>query len=111
VVALQSNHAVNGDPFDLAVVDPVSALIQTTGSMGLTGWNNPTLSRAITHEAGHTVGLAHVRTENLSLNFTKIGLAHVRTENLSLNFTKIGLAHVRTYANRPSESFSLNFTK
>lgn len=48
------DHVPNSDPFDLAVVDPVT----DEGTIQ----NAATIARRIAHETGHTFGLTHVRT-------------------------------------------------
>ena len=47
-------HQPNSDPFDVAYVDPFVN--------GVVGLSNRQIASAVAHEAGHTFGLAHVRT-------------------------------------------------
>jgi hypothetical protein len=53
----------NGDPFDLAFVDPAGNVGKVTDT-----------SAAIAHEAGHTFGLTHVRTDGVSYANDSTGL-------------------------------------
>jgi hypothetical protein len=48
-------HRRNSDPYDLAFVDPAG-----------NGGDPSNIAEAIAHEAGHTFGLAHVRTDGLT---------------------------------------------
>jgi hypothetical protein len=48
------DHVPNSDPYDLAWLDP----IRTNG----TSWDALQISQVVAHEAGHTFGLAHIRT-------------------------------------------------
>jgi hypothetical protein len=50
-------HQPNSDPFDVAYVDPF-----LNGSVV---WTNTQIASAAAHEAGHTFGLAHVRTSGM----------------------------------------------
>jgi hypothetical protein len=59
----KTDHVRNSDPFDLAYVDPYQITDQFGNPMG-----NPTYATTIAHEAGHTFGLAHVRTDGVSFD-------------------------------------------
>jgi hypothetical protein len=51
-----ASHAPNSDPYDVAFVDPAVGLFDPLGVNG-------DIAQAVAHEAGHTFGLAHVRTD------------------------------------------------
>jgi hypothetical protein len=55
-----TDHIRNSDPFDLAYVDPFNVTDANGNDLGPTGY-----AKAIAHEAGHTFGLAHVRTDGV----------------------------------------------
>src|SRR5262249_3405437 len=61
-------HKPNSNPYDRDFVDPVYQ-DPARPKAGRAGWINtstPTaISQSIAHEAGHTFGLAHVRTDKL----------------------------------------------
>lgn len=60
-----STHRPNSDSYDLAFVDPV---FFDAGSGELDSESTSSIARGIAHEAGHTFGLAHVRTDKLMSN-------------------------------------------
>jgi hypothetical protein len=55
-----SDHRPNSDAYDVAYVDPV---FQDAAGGPMKTLSNDTISRYIAHEAGHTFGLVHVRTD------------------------------------------------
>ena len=58
-----TSHTINSDPFDIAFVDP---MVNAGGSPNWTiGQTDAQIAEGIAHEAGHTFGLAHVRTDGL----------------------------------------------
>jgi hypothetical protein len=57
-----NNHTPNSDPYDVTFADPVS---QAPGALFAQSGDNVSISRTIAHEAGHTFGLAHVRSDQL----------------------------------------------
>jgi hypothetical protein len=56
-----STHQPNSDGFDLAFVDPTSGTTADTNTWR-TSQSTLSISESIGHEAGHTFGLAHIRT-------------------------------------------------
>jgi hypothetical protein len=72
------NHTINSDPYDIAFVDPTSGTgkdlaslqaatrTETDSSVGGARANIFDISRGIAHEAGHTFGLAHIRSDGRS---------------------------------------------
>src|SRR5207245_2092723 len=51
-------HLLNSDAYDIAFVNP------NAGSLSTSPVFNVQIVNAIAHEAGHTFGLAHVRTDD-----------------------------------------------
>src|SRR5205085_3805292 len=71
------NHEINTHPYDIALVDPVAGSSSTFASFVSSYTTqtlaiNPTradiagISSAIAHEAGHTFGLEHVRSDGVT---------------------------------------------
>ncbi len=58
----ENDHPLNSDAFDIGYVDPMASAVGDVGSWD-TAESNTQISADIAHEAGHTYGLAHVRTE------------------------------------------------
>jgi hypothetical protein len=56
-----SEHRPNSDPFDVAFVDPM--LGPSTDPATWSNESDLAIAQAVAHEAGHTFGLAHVRTD------------------------------------------------
>src|SRR5262249_16218130 len=51
------DHVPNSDLYDIAYVQP--AFVPAAA------WSNTSIAKAIAHEAGHTFGLVHIRTESI----------------------------------------------
>jgi hypothetical protein len=58
-----NDHRPNSDPFDIAFVDPVSGLKDP--ATWTTTSDAQAIAQGVAHEAGHTFGLVHVRTDGL----------------------------------------------
>jgi hypothetical protein len=56
-------HRLNSDSYNVAYVDPVEFTPMPTPNGNLQARTALQISRSIAHEAGHTFGLAHVRTD------------------------------------------------
>jgi hypothetical protein len=59
--ALDTGRAPHSLPYHIAFIDPVGTRDDGTGRSA--HWDNTTISRKISHEAGHTFGLAHTLTD------------------------------------------------
>lgn len=66
------NHAPNSDLYDLAFVDPMSGNFAgsktalSNGANWTDNWSDSYIAANIAHEAGHTFGLPHVRTDGFN---------------------------------------------
>jgi hypothetical protein len=86
-------HRPNSDPFDLAFVDPVGQ----RGKEWVHAWDVSLIARAVTHEAGHTFGLAHTETspvtEVMSYDAPNVYFANRAFRITDLNNTGTRLVH------------------
>jgi hypothetical protein len=67
-------HPINSDPFDVGFVDPVQGFSTMPGGLASSEYTGSAagavdpmaIAESIAHEAGHTFGLVHVRSDGLA---------------------------------------------